>query len=329
MAKETVIVDEESGIPLIGTIMFGIVDRGTNLLQIRTTTKCPLNCIFCSVDSGEKTKTRQADFVVDMDYMIKWIEEVVKFKGGEVEANIDSVGEAMSYPGFVELVKKIKNIEGVGVVSMQTNGFFLSKENVDELEKAGVNRINLSINSLDIEKAKLISGCSGYNIGKIMEISEYIAKSKIELLLAPVFMSGFNDEDIKDIIKFAKKIGAKLGIQKYEVYKYSRKVKGVKLMNWWKFYKRLEEWEKEYDVKLVLKKEDMDIKKCKRLETVFEVGDKVMAEIKCKGWLNGQMIGAAENRAITINNCDKEIGKSALVKIVENKNNLYIAEVIK
>ena len=41
------------------------------------------------------------------------------------------------------------------------------------------------------------------------------------------------------------------------------------------------------------------------------------------------MIGTAKNRAITINNCNKEIGKSSLIKIVENKNNLYMAEMIR
>ena len=39
----------EDDIPLIGHIAFGIIDRGTNLLQIRATSFCALSCIFCSV----------------------------------------------------------------------------------------------------------------------------------------------------------------------------------------------------------------------------------------------------------------------------------------
>ncbi|MBT4440771.1 hypothetical protein HOC98_01565, partial [archaeon] len=39
-------------IPLMGCIAFGIIDRGTNLLQVRATSMCNLNCVFCSTDSG-------------------------------------------------------------------------------------------------------------------------------------------------------------------------------------------------------------------------------------------------------------------------------------
>ncbi|HDD34251.1 MAG TPA: radical SAM protein, partial [Thermofilaceae archaeon] len=45
-------------IPLIGHLAFGIVDRGTNLLQIRPTSSCPLSCVFCSVDAGPASKRR-------------------------------------------------------------------------------------------------------------------------------------------------------------------------------------------------------------------------------------------------------------------------------
>jgi len=329
MTKELIIINEQSGIPLIGTIMFGIIDRGTNLLQIRPTTECPLNCEFCSTDSGPKSRTRQTDYRIDTNYLIKWLEEVVKEKECEIEANIDSVGEPMMQPDFTNLVKKIKQIKAITKITMQTNGVLLTKQKITELEKAGINRINLSIETLNPEKAKKLSGNQNYDVNKIIETAKEITKTKIELLLAPVWIPKENDSDIEDIIKFAKEIGAKLGIQKYETYKYSRKVKGAKTVNYWKFYKKLEEWEKKYDIKLKLSKEDFQIKKCKRIPEVLEVGDKIMAEIKCKGWMQGQMIGTAKNRAITINNCNKEIGKSSLIKIVENKNNLYIAEMIK
>ena len=41
--------------PLVGHVAFGIIDRGTNLLQIRPTSLCPLSCIFCSVDAGPRS----------------------------------------------------------------------------------------------------------------------------------------------------------------------------------------------------------------------------------------------------------------------------------
>ncbi|MCE4627148.1 MAG: radical SAM protein, partial [Desulfurococcales archaeon] len=46
------LVNIEEPLPLVGTVFIGVIDRGTNVLQVRPTTLCPLNCIFCSVDAG-------------------------------------------------------------------------------------------------------------------------------------------------------------------------------------------------------------------------------------------------------------------------------------
>jgi len=324
--KQFVKITEESGIPLIGTIMFGIIDRGTNLLQIRPTTVCPLNCPFCSTDSGKYSKTRQADYEVELEYLLKWVKEVVAFKNMPVEANIDSVGEPMSYPKIIELIKELTVIKGIYRVSMQTDGLLLTKENIDAMDKAGLYRLNLSMHSLDEKKAKLLTGTETYNIKKIIELARYIAQhTKIELIIAPVWIPNINDKDIEEIIKFAKSIGAKLGIQKYEIYKYSRKMKGAKQDNWWKFYRKLEQLEKDYKVQLKLSKKDFNIIPTERIPTKLDVGDRVKARIVAPGWMKCQMIGVANSRCITVNNCTAEIGNTVNIKIIENKNNIYIA----
>ena len=59
------------------------------------------------------------------------------------------------------------------------------------------------------------------------------ASSRIDLLIAPVYMPGINDAEIPKLIRFAQEIGAgkrfpPLGIQKFEHYRYGRSPKGVK-----------------------------------------------------------------------------------------------------
>ncbi|MFP3179020.1 MAG: radical SAM protein, partial [Thermocladium sp.] len=34
--------------PLVGSLAFGIIDRGTNVIEVRPTSICSLSCIFCS-----------------------------------------------------------------------------------------------------------------------------------------------------------------------------------------------------------------------------------------------------------------------------------------
>jgi len=321
-------ITRKTGIPLVGCIAFGIIDRGTNLLQVRPTSLCNLNCVFCSVDSGPYSKLHPVAFQIELDYLLSWIKEIVEHKGEGIEINLDSVGEVLTYPDFIPLIEEISKLKNVSRISMQTNGVLLTKEMIGKLEKLGMNQINLSINSLDEKKARLYSGTPSYTIKHILEMAEYLSKSKIELLLAPVYMPDVNDEDIEGIIKLAKKLDVKLGIQKYEVYKYGRRYKPAKKINWWKFYKKLEDWEKEYNIKLKLTAEEMKIEKRARLPRIFEKGEKIMAEIKAPGWVKDQMVGVAKNRAISINNCNHKIGDKVKVKILENKNELYLAEEI-
>jgi|APSaa5957512622_1039677.scaffolds.fasta_scaffold10404_3 uncharacterized protein len=325
---ETIKITRESGIPLMGAIQFGIIDRGTNLLQIRATTICNLNCPFCSTDAGPNSKTHKTTYSVDIDYLIDWVKEVVKYKGGKnIEANLDSVGEPFVHKDFIELAKKVADIEGIYKISMQSNGTLVKKEQIDELDSIGIPiRINLSIHSTDKEEAKELAGNENYEITQIVELAKYInSKKNIELLLAPVWLPGLNDKGIGNIVELAKELKCLIGIQKYEIYKYSRKMKKAKNITFWKFYKKLEEWEKEHNTQLKLDPKIFKFEKMTRFPKTMDVNQKVYAEIKAPGWIKGQMIGVANQRCVTINKCNKPIGSTAKVKIVQNKNNIYLA----
>lgn len=326
--KKLVRITESSGIPLIGAIAFGIIDRGTDLLQIRPTTICNLNCIYCSTDSGPFSQIHAADYEVDLDYLLKCTKDAVEYKEADVEINIDSVGDPVSYKQLPELVSGLSQIKHVKRTSMQTNGTLLTESLLKKLKAAGLHQINLSINTLDPEQARYLSGTSTYDVNRIVSTAKKISETGITLLLAPVWMPKLNDEGIEDLIKLSKELNCKIGIQKYEVYKYSRKIPKVKPINYWKFYKKLEEWEKKYSAKLKLTAKDMDIKRTKRIPEKFKPGEKEYIEIKALGWMHGQMLGVARNRAITVQNCKAKEGDRIRVKILETKNNIYLAEPI-
>jgi hypothetical protein len=59
-------------------------------------------------------------------------------QGPGVECHIDSPGEPMLYPHIVELVKELKKIPEVAVVSMQSNGTLLDAHTIKQLEEAGL-----------------------------------------------------------------------------------------------------------------------------------------------------------------------------------------------
>lgn len=326
--KKLITITKDSGIPLIGAIPFGIIDRGTNLLQVRPISVCNLNCIYCSTDSGPCSKTHRADYVVDLGYLLEYVKDAVEHKGEDVEINIDSVGEPLTYKDLAKLVEGISKLKHVKRISMQTNGTLLTEPLLKKLEKAGLSQINLSVNTMNPEQARMMSGTKTYDLGKVLNAARMIAKSKVDLLLAPVWVLGMNDAGIEELIKLSKELVCKIGIQKYEVYKYSRKVPKAKAINYWKFYKRITEWEKKFGTKLKLTAKDVNIKAAKRIPEKFKKGDKEYVEIKELGWMNGQMLGVARNRSIMVNDCKAKIGDRIKVKILETKNNIYVAEAI-
>ena len=229
---------------------------------------------------------------------------------------------------IVDIEKEVKKIPEVKIITMQSNGTLLTKEKIKALEEAGLNRINLSVHSLDTNQSQDLFGKSTYNLNKILETCKLINESKIELNLTPVYLPGVNDEQISNLIEFAKEIKCRISVQKYEIYKYSRKDKRVKEQNWYKFYKKLEELGKKHNYKLKLGPTDFKIERSKRVPLVFQRGDTVIAEIVMEGWMKNEMIAKSNNRALTIVDCNNKIGDRIKVKVLESKDSIYIGKKI-
>ena len=325
---KTVEITKESGIPLMGNIAFGIIDRGSSLLQVRPISTCNLSCIFCSTDAGPNSSTHKTGYKIEPNYLIEEVNKIIELKQEDIHVNIDSVGEPASYPDLEYLIKELKKNKKVHFISMQSNGTYFTKDRIDRLEKAGLNRIHLSIHTTDPVQAKILMGIDTYDLKKVLEVAEHISKSKIELLLAPVYLPNINDKDLENIIILSKKLNCKLGIQKYETYKHSRKPKGIKKQNYYKFYKQLEEWEKKHDVKLTYQKGELEIEKSSKVGTTIDIGEKINTPVLEDGWFENQKIVAHNNRNITVKKCSANRGDKINLRIIENKNNIYLAEKI-
>ena len=330
--RQLIEIDYDSGIPLVGCIAFGLIDRGTNVIQVRPISLCPLSCIFCSTDAGPRSRRRLAEYIVELEYLVDWFRELVKFKGPRaIEAHIDTVGDPLMYSRIVDLVQELADTPGVEVVSMQTHGALLREELIDELADAGLSRINLSIDALDPDLARKLAGTPWYDVERVLELAEYIVGTSIDLLIAPVWVPGVNDEEIPRIIEFALRIGAgkrwpPLGIQKYEAHKHGRKPPGVRPMSWRAFYARLREWERRFGVKLILSPEDFGTHPRPMLPIPFRIGEKVTVRVVAPGWLKGEKIGVARGRAITlVDAASIPEGVEVKARIIHTKHNIILA----
>jgi hypothetical protein len=327
-----------NSIPLVGCIAFGLIDRGTNIIQVRPISTCLLSCVFCSTNAGPKSKIRQTEYIVSLDYLVEEFEKIVAFKGRRhIEAHIDTVGDPITYPKIVELVSSLSHIDGVETISMQTHGSTLNTKLMDALSTAGLKRINLSLDALDSALAKKLADTMWYDVEKVVELMHHIvSNTKTELLVAPVWIPGINDGEIPKIIRLTKdmcttKYSPSLGIQKYEIHKHGRKVKEAKQLSWKRFYEQLRIWEKEFKVKLVLNPRDFGIHKRAMLPIPYRKHETIKVRVVGPGWLKKEKLAVTQrgDRSLTLINAE-EIPVEAKLKarIVANKHNLLIAEPI-
>lgn len=342
--RKTIYIHQNSSIPLIGTNYIGIVDRNTNCIEIKPSTGCNLNCIYCSVDEGFSEETnKKYDFLVEKDYLVNELKKLCALKEKNIsekglEIHIGPQGEPLLYPELTELIYDMRNeIKSIKRISMDTNGLMLNEKYVDELVGAGLTRFNISLNSVNKKTCDKMSN-RNYNLDHLIKIIKYIddkyaSKGKCELILAPVLLSEYNDseEELDAFMKFAVKIsglnnGIKAGFQNFLSYPRGRNPSKQK--TWEEFFDILKKLENKYKTKLIFDAKDFLIEKNDVLKKPFRKDENLKVEIKCPGMYKNDRIAIAgerkkENeRAIMIHNCPQEKG-TIRVKITREKHNVF------
>ena len=324
-------------VPLVGHIAFGIIDRGTNVLQVRPSTLCPHSCIFCSVDAGPRSRWRATEYLVDSRWLLRWISDIASLKGGGVEVLLDGVGEPLSHPGILEIIRGASSLPSVRTVALETHGGFLSKKLLEELCKAGLSRINLSIDTLDPQKARRLAGIAWYDVRRIASLVEWAFENTcLDFVLTPVVIPGINEDDMVDLIEWAKSVGfgSKIGwptgvlIQKYEAHRYGRRPAGIKEWTWSRFYEWLRRLEERTGYKLIVSMRELGMRIAPRLPKPYRVGDIVITRILGPGWLKGELLAVdlRMERIITVIDAPPvNPGKRLRVRIIRDKDNIYLA----
>lgn len=312
-----VYVDEASGIPLIGSLSFGLIDRNTNCIEVRPNTGCNLSCVFCSVGEG-RSSFNATEYLAEADYLVKGLEELIAFKGCDVDVHIGCQGEPTLYSRLEELIAKVRAIPRVRNISMVTNGVLLDEAGIRALAKAGLTQLDLSINALSGGTAARLAGCA-YPLGHIKKVAESAAR-EMGLVIAPVWVPGMNDAEMGPLIEFAKRLGARIGIQNYLPYRFGRKP--VKAMPMPEFEERMRSLEKKHGCKLVFGPADFNIMPTKPLPKPFRRGEAVEAELLCPGRRRGEMLAAAGGRVITVTGCRQDSGRVRM-RITRSKHNIF------
>ncbi len=327
--KPAFYINKYFGLPLIGSSAFGVVDRNSNMLELKPITGCNMNCVFCSVDEGLASR-KSSELIIDKDYLLEEATKVIIGKNCDVHITINAHGEPTTYKPMPELIEGLSKIKNVQTISLITNCTLIDEAYVDRVIKAGLTRLNVSLNAFTDKKAKILEGHGKYDVEHAKRICKYAA-NKLEVVIAPVFVPGYNDDELKDIVLFAKSICAKVGIQNYLYYERGRNPANTKSMPWPNFYELLKKLEVETNFKLILDTADFGVVNTPPLPKPFKKGQTIEVELKCPGRYKAETIGVSKERNVTVMNhtyTDTTRGKKVKVLIISDKHNIFYGKVL-
>ncbi len=178
-------------------------NRQINYLRISVTDRCNFRCTYCMPAEGVPLKKHE-DIL-----SFREIAEIVKVgtQLGLKKIRLTG-GEPLVRKDLPKLVKMIAEIEGIEDVGLTTNGVFLSQLAV-QLKEAGLNRVNISLDTLNPEKFRKITRTG--NIDDVLKgIDAAIQAELLPVKINFVRIPGENEEDEKEVRKYCETKNLKL-----------------------------------------------------------------------------------------------------------------------
>jgi cyclic pyranopterin phosphate synthase len=166
--------------------------RRIEYLRISVTDKCNLRCVYCMPEEGLPWLHRE---------QLLTYEEIARIVATMAPLGLRRVrltgGEPLVRRDLPDLARMIKRVPGIEDLSLSTNGVLL-EEHADALHAAGVNRVNVSLDSLRAERIDALSRRPGSaeRILAGLAAAERVGFSPLKINV--VLMRGANDDEIAD-----------------------------------------------------------------------------------------------------------------------------------
>lgn len=173
--------------------------RVIDYIRVSVTKQCNFRCQYCMPNTPFDA--------FDKDEYIP-LENTLEFLKVAIDNGIKKVritgGEPLLRKDLPEFVAALRAYSQSLQIVLTTNGYLL-KNAAQKLKDAGLNRINISLDSLKPERIKQISKKDGLH--QVLEGIEEACKLGFGVKLNSVVMRGVNDDEILDLMEFARARG--------------------------------------------------------------------------------------------------------------------------
>lgn len=181
--------------------MTGLSDsfqRPINYMRVSVTDRCNFRCQYCMPEEG-------VPWISHADILS--YEELLTVIRAGAEMGINRIritgGEPLVRAGIIDFVRMVAQIPNMVDISMTTNASLLEKR-AEALKQAGLDRVNISLDTLNPDKFKKICRCrdSNCDLASVLKGIEAARKAGLEpVKINMVVMAGVNDEEILDFAK--------------------------------------------------------------------------------------------------------------------------------
>lgn len=170
--------------------------RRVGYLRLSLTPACPMRCSYCRpsiINDIPDVKHMSATHIeqVVRHLVTRWGLKKVRLTGGEPTVRKD----------LLEIIERVSTVQGLEDLAMTTNGLTLPKQ-AFALKRAGLKRLNISLDSLNPQTFERMTGVKGPE-RVIQGIDTAITAGLKPIRLNTVVLAGENDSQLLELIHFA------------------------------------------------------------------------------------------------------------------------------
>ena len=181
--------------------MIDLHGRNINKLRISLTEVCNMACTYCVTSLSDH---RRIPDELSADQMLRLVRMLKEHAG--IEKVRLTGGEPLLYPNLIPVISGIRKM-GIGSIGMTTNGQLLAKK-VKALVEAGLQNVNLSLDSLEPEKFKRLGRVG--KLHKTLEGIEECMKIGLRVKVNMVVVKGENEDEIVKMLEYGVRQGVEI-----------------------------------------------------------------------------------------------------------------------
>ena len=168
-------------------------------LRLSVTDRCNMRCIYCMPDNNNEWFEQ---------HNILSYEEIIRVTAIFVSLGIEKLritgGEPTVRYKIETLIGALSNIRGIKSIDMTTNGLLLS-DKVKALKQAGLDGVNISLDTFRADRFKAIAGVDG--LDRVLTSIKAADNVGLKVKINAVVIRGWNDDEVVDFARFARDTG--------------------------------------------------------------------------------------------------------------------------